>query len=782
MQTVCPAQLNISKKRLNNICSLYALNAELGKGGNARVFRCTRLSDRQEFALKVLEKISQEKKARFLEEIRTMTTWGQKVPGIMPVEGSSTVDFWYTMPVAAPIMAIFKNCRKDSRHKVRAAILGIRQVARTLANLHAQNISHRDIKPDNIYWHNGRFTIGDFGLVELPDSQEELTQSNRPIGATFTIAPEMKRYPKLADGRKADVYSLAKTLWMLLTGDGMGFEGKYDWRDEQHALANYGELKELHLVGIEELLQVATSNDPDARPSMREFDKALAEWARTEKSESLSQKREWEFLAKYMFGNQVPRTAVYDKVADIVPILNMLGKRHAYNYMFVPSSGGDDFSRVEFAEESECIYIRTNLSALILKPRKLWVETFPGDAWNYFLLETDKLVPIEGVEVASGYQELVEDRPGHYVSAEYAPYGRYDYDSGEPYPAGWRQVARYMGGQFLIVPKLGPYNHMGKTDDARHNDVSPEGFRKYIETLSAKFEKYLRAGCSPHQILGTDAFRENPFRPPSPPMVVVPSGKSAQDFFQAKYATLDFHDLIPVRSSGCRDGFDYCICFPQLLDPFASMFEPQRKLYLMANGRLEIHDGFPAKAFIMHCRDEILDILADVQNRLLDICVKNGVAQSPELSGRVEWVRREKPTHLFTRQELEELLRSGDDRQLNQLVVDGTGFLRLTNPSSQKCLYPVRFESFCPGNRYVGTYSSWSALQYDKYYQNALSAWLEHLQTGETVYLDLFQIYDEQSLISRILDFYDDDTMDIATKDVYGKLKASSGASTAGEM
>lgn len=56
------------------------------------------------------------------------------------------------------------------------------------------------------------------------------------MGAVFTISPEMKRNPKEADGKKADVFSLAKTLWMFLTKDEKGFDGVYDYLDTNHSL------------------------------------------------------------------------------------------------------------------------------------------------------------------------------------------------------------------------------------------------------------------------------------------------------------------------------------------------------------------------------------------------------------------------------------------------------------------------------------------------------------------------------------------------------------------
>ena len=50
--------------------------------------------------------------------------------------------------------------------------------------------------------------------MDFPDN-DDFTKSDRGLGAIFTIAPEMKRNPKPADASKADVFSLAKTLWML---------------------------------------------------------------------------------------------------------------------------------------------------------------------------------------------------------------------------------------------------------------------------------------------------------------------------------------------------------------------------------------------------------------------------------------------------------------------------------------------------------------------------------------------------------------------------------------
>lgn len=48
--------------------------------------------------------------------------------------------------------------------------------------------------PTKIYYYNGRFSLGDFGLVDFPDN-DDFTKSDQGLGAIFTIAPEMKRNP-----------------------------------------------------------------------------------------------------------------------------------------------------------------------------------------------------------------------------------------------------------------------------------------------------------------------------------------------------------------------------------------------------------------------------------------------------------------------------------------------------------------------------------------------------------------------------------------------------------
>ena len=157
--------------------------------------------------------------------------------------------FWYAMPLAVPLKDKLKDLG-SLEEKVNCIL----EVAETLILLHEKDIVHRDIKPQNIYFYNGKYCLGDFGLVDYP-AKKDLTLLQEPVGPKATMAPEMRYNAKEADGKKADVYSLAKTLWIVLTGMEYGFEGRYDEDDAIIGLRNDKRYKKEHLVELEEILK-----------------------------------------------------------------------------------------------------------------------------------------------------------------------------------------------------------------------------------------------------------------------------------------------------------------------------------------------------------------------------------------------------------------------------------------------------------------------------------------------------------------------------------------------
>lgn len=99
------------------------------------------------------------------------------------------------------------------------------QVAETMAFLHDQNVSHRDLKPGNILLREGDVRLADFGLSK---NLKEGNSNTLEIGTPAYMAPELFVEPSLeseesgtspgkqkVDSRKSDVYAFAIILWAL---------------------------------------------------------------------------------------------------------------------------------------------------------------------------------------------------------------------------------------------------------------------------------------------------------------------------------------------------------------------------------------------------------------------------------------------------------------------------------------------------------------------------------------------------------------------------------------
>ena len=63
------------------------------------------------------------------------------------------------------------------------------QIIEAFKILTAKNIMHRDLKPGNIFFHNGQIKIGDFGFCKSLESSKDLAQTM--LGSPIYMAPEI---------------------------------------------------------------------------------------------------------------------------------------------------------------------------------------------------------------------------------------------------------------------------------------------------------------------------------------------------------------------------------------------------------------------------------------------------------------------------------------------------------------------------------------------------------------------------------------------------------------
>lgn len=249
----------------------------LGKGGNGEVWESEH-DDGSLAALKIIksQRPNSEPYKRFVNEVKIQQQLGV-VTGLLPLinaylpeRPSDDNPAWLAMPVAQSLKEFLG--KEPELEKVVGAIADI---ADSLALLAGQGISHRDIKPGNLYVYQSRASIGDFGLVDFPE-KDALTEPGKTIGPRNFLAPEMLSYSVDVDGRAADVYSLAKTLWVFATGQTYPPPGEQRLDTPQMLLRAW--VLHPRAFRLDPLIERATRHDPQSRPTMLEFRDELRAW------------------------------------------------------------------------------------------------------------------------------------------------------------------------------------------------------------------------------------------------------------------------------------------------------------------------------------------------------------------------------------------------------------------------------------------------------------------------------------------------------------------------
>ena len=195
----------------------YRLVSRIGEGGMAGVYRAYDERLRVWRAAKVLfPDYARKKKVRrrFEREAHTMARLEHpnlvrvvdvghsgKLPYIvMELVGCGTLMQWVEVHGPMP---------------ERLAVDAMLQVCEAVKEVHRNGVVHRDIKPHNVLINEqGVCKLTDFGIAQ--DTEEELTRAGSVMGTMGYMAPEQRNDAGNVDGR-ADIYSIAATLWKLIT-------------------------------------------------------------------------------------------------------------------------------------------------------------------------------------------------------------------------------------------------------------------------------------------------------------------------------------------------------------------------------------------------------------------------------------------------------------------------------------------------------------------------------------------------------------------------------------
>lgn len=154
-------------------------------------------------------------------------------------------------------------------------------IAEALVLCHERGIVHRDLKPANIFLESetGRPVLLDFGVVKLGFSKESLsdplTKTGDALGTPQFMAPEQFEVSasRPIDG-KTDVWGLAATLFMLVTGEAVAesetLVGLYK-AILFDSLRPASSVNEALPLSLDQFLERCFAKDSRERPTMQDF-------------------------------------------------------------------------------------------------------------------------------------------------------------------------------------------------------------------------------------------------------------------------------------------------------------------------------------------------------------------------------------------------------------------------------------------------------------------------------------------------------------------------------
>jgi DNA-binding response OmpR family regulator len=207
----------------------YRLEEKIGAGGFGAVFKATHLTLNRPVAIKVLRPSpgndSPEAVERFRQEALSASRLSH--PNAVTVKdfGVSSAGIAYLVMELLEGRTLKEVLNQEGALSIcrSAEILG--PVCDALAEAHAANVVHRDVKPDNIFLHTSEageiIKVVDVGIAKLfgqasPPEMQGMTETGVILGTPDYMSPE-----RLSGGRydgRSDVYSVGVLLYQMITG------------------------------------------------------------------------------------------------------------------------------------------------------------------------------------------------------------------------------------------------------------------------------------------------------------------------------------------------------------------------------------------------------------------------------------------------------------------------------------------------------------------------------------------------------------------------------------
>jgi serine/threonine protein kinase len=271
---LAPSQPDVIGK---TIAGKYRIDALLGEGGMAQVFKATHLSIEKPVVIKLMHgTLPQMQNAVKRFEMECKVTAKLNHPNLVSVFDGGTLE-----PSKRPFLVMEFINGESLREKISregpmsfaTAATIMMQVCAGLHEAHSEGVIHRDLKPENIMLRDRAdrpdwVKIVDFGIAHLKHGGQKLTATGIAVGTVDYMSPEYLS-DKPIDAR-ADIYALGVIFYELLTGrcpfqaeSAEGTMAKHLWSNAQPPSHYRQDLKPGSK--FDQICEKSLEKDPDKR-------------------------------------------------------------------------------------------------------------------------------------------------------------------------------------------------------------------------------------------------------------------------------------------------------------------------------------------------------------------------------------------------------------------------------------------------------------------------------------------------------------------------------------
>lgn len=206
----------------------YRLLHPLGSGGMGTVYEAVEASSGRHVAIKLIARdyaLSDLAVERFRQEGRLASSIAHpRCVFVLAADEENGRPF--IVMELMPGTTLDDLVSEQGPLRIDHAVIKILDVIEGLQEAHRLGVVHRDVKPSNCFVDvDGRVKVGDFGLAKSLATDTHLTRTGSFLGTVLFASPEQVRKDRV--DQQSDVYSVAATLYFLLTGKAP-FEGTGD--------------------------------------------------------------------------------------------------------------------------------------------------------------------------------------------------------------------------------------------------------------------------------------------------------------------------------------------------------------------------------------------------------------------------------------------------------------------------------------------------------------------------------------------------------------------------